>query len=425
MPEGAASLEAPAPVRSAGRAPALRFIYVTGVMNAVSFGLMIPVLPSLIKAFVGGDTASAASWQALFGVTWGVMQFFSGPMLGMLSDRYGRRPVLLASIFGLGVDFLFMAFAPGLWWLMVGRVVNGMTAASFSTANAYVADVTPPERRARNFGLMSSAFSIGFLGGPWLGGQLAEINLRLPFMLAAGLCLANGLYGLFVLPESLPAERRSTWFDWRKANPVGSLRLLASHANLLGLACVVFLYQLAHSVLPNIFVLYATYRYHWRLGFLGMTFILTGLLGVLVSAVLVGPVVKRIHERGAVLAGCLFGAAGFAIYALAPTGAIYLMGAPVFALMGLTLPGVLGLMSPRVRPDEQGQLQGANQAVQGLTAILGPLIFPLTFAWSLRHDATLHMPGLAILIASGLMVGAFLISLFVARPAQPEAAAGA
>lgn len=404
-----------------GRAPAFRFIYATAVMNAVSFGLMIPVLPNLIKSFVGGDTASAASWQALFGVTWGAMQFITGPVLGMLSDRYGRRPVILISLFGLGVDFLIMAFAPSLWWLLVGRVLNGVTAASFSTANAYVADVTPGERRAKAFGLLGSAFSIGFLGGPLAGGFLADINLRLPFMAAAGLCLINWLYGFFVLPESLPAERRLASFNWRKANPVGSLRLLTSHPTLLGLAFVIFLFQLAQSVLPNIFVLYTTYRYHWSLPFLGATFILTGLLGVFVSAVLVGPVVKAIRERGAVLAGSLFGAAGFAMYALAPTGWIYLLGTPVFALIGLTLPGVLGLMSPRVRPNEQGQLQGANQSVQGVTSILGPLLFPLTFAWALRHDAILHLPGLAILIAAGLMVGAFLIALFVARPPPPSA----
>jgi DHA1 family tetracycline resistance protein-like MFS transporter len=423
MTDRTAAAPATDAVAAKGRAPAFAFIYVTAVMNAISFGLMIPVLPILIKSFVGGDTASAASWQALFGVTWGAMQFIAGPVLGMVSDRYGRRPVILISLFGLAVDFLVMAFAPTLWWLLVGRVLNGMTAASFSTANAYVADVTAPERRARNFGLMASAFSIGFLGGPLAGGWLASFSLRLPFLVAAGLCLINFFYGLFVLPESLPPERRLGRFAWRRANPVGSLRLLASHPNLLSLALVIFLFQLAQSVLPNIFVLYTTYRYHWSLRFLGLTFILTGALGVLVSAVLVGPIVKRIHERGIVLAGATFGAIGFAIYALAPTGAIYLAATPVFALMGLMPPGLQGLMSRRVRPNEQGQLQGASQSVQGITAILGPLIFPLTFAWALRHDASLHMPGLAILIAAGLMVSAFLISLFVARPdAGAEAA---
>ncbi len=420
MTEGSTSPAAPAPAR--GRSPAFGFIYATAVMNAISFGLMIPVLPNLIKAFLGGDTASAANWQAVFGVTWGAMQFFAGPVLGMLSDRYGRRPVLIISIFGLAADFLIMAFAPSLWWLLVGRVLNGMTAASFSTANAYVADVTPPENRARNFGLMGSAFSIGFLGGPLVGGLLAAINLRLPFMAAAGLCLINGLYGLFVLPESLPLERRLKRFDWSKANPVGSLKLLRSHQALLGLASVYFLFMLAQSVLPNIFVLYTTYRYHWSLPLLGATFLITGALGVFVSVVLVGPVVKRIGERGAVLAGAGFGALGFLIYALAPTGALYFTGAPVFALMGLMSPGLMGLMSSRVPPNEQGQLQGANQSLQGITSVLGPLVFPLTFAWALRNDRTLHMPGLAILIASALMLVAGLIGVWVAKPIASVAA---
>lgn len=415
------------PIRGPGRAPAFGFIYASAVMNALSFGLMIPVLPNLIKALVGGTdaavvTASAASWQAVFGVTWGAMQFISSPVLGMLSDRFGRRPVLLISIFGLAADFLVMAFAPTLWWLFLGRVLNGMTAASFSTAGAYVADVTPPEKRARNFGLMGSAFSIGFLGGPWVGGVLGDINLRLPFMAAAGICLINGLYGLFILPESLPPERRIPVFNWRKANPIGSLDLLRSRQNLLGLAGVSFLFQLSQSVLPNIFVLYTTYRYHWSLNFLGATFLITGVLGVFVSAVLVGPVVKRIGERGAVLVGAAFGVLGFVIYAFASTGVFYFVGAPFFALQGLMLPGLQGLMSRRIPPNEQGQLQGATQSLQGMSSILGPLIFPLTFAWALRNDATLHMPGLPILIAASLLVLAFLIALRVAKPLPVQAA---
>jgi DHA1 family tetracycline resistance protein-like MFS transporter len=419
--------ETAAPAKGPGRAPAFGFIYASAVMNALSFGLMIPVLPNLIKALVGGTdaavvTASAASWQAVFGVTWGAMQFISSPVLGMLSDRFGRRPVLLISIFGLAADFLVMAFAPTLWWLFLGRVLNGMTAASFSTAGAYVADVTPPEKRARNFGLMGSAFSIGFLGGPWVGGVLGDINLRLPFMAAAGICLINGLYGLFILPESLPPERRILAFNWRKANPIGSLDLLRSRQNLLGLAGVSFLFQLSQSVLPNIFVLYTTYRYRWSLNFLGATFLITGVLGVFVSAVLVGPVVKRIGERGAVLVGAAFGVLGFVIYAFASTGAWYFVGAPFFALLGLMLPGLQGLMSRRISPNEQGQLQGANQSLQGISSILGPLIFPLTFAWALRNDATLHMPGLPILIAASLLVLAFLIALRVAKPVPVQAA---
>ena len=412
---------APAPAPRTPRAAAFGFIFATALMNAISFGIMIPILPNLIKQFVGGDTASASEWNVLFATTWGAMQFLCGPVLGMLSDRFGRRPVMLVSIFGLFVDFLFMAFAPSLAWLYVGRILNGITSSSFSTANAYVADITPPDRRARNFGIMGSAFGFGFMIGPILGGVLGEISLRLPFMVAAGLCLVNWLYGLLVLPESLTADRRTSFFNWRRANPVGSLAFLRERGNLLGLASVGFLFQLAQTVLPTIFVLYTGYRYGWSPAILGFTFMASGATMILVQMVLVGPVVARIGERGAVLVGAGVGALGFMIYALAPTGLTYLMGIPVFAMMGFLQPGLLGLMTRRVGPQHQGQLQGANQSLQGIASIIGPPLFGLTFAWSIRHEASLHLPGLAILTAAALLGTAFLLSLRVARPVQAAA----
>jgi len=410
-----------APPAPGGRRAAFGFVFALAVMNSVSFGIMIPILPNLIKQFTGGDTAAASEWNVVFMVTWGAMQFVIGPILGMLSDRYGRRPVLLLSLFGLGIDFLFMALAPSLMWLLAGRIFNGMTAASFSTANAYVADITPPEQRAKVFGWMGSAFSFGFLIGPVIGGALGEIDLRLPFFVAAGLTLVNFLYGLFVLPESLPPEKRAARFDWTKANPIGSLQLLRSHRDLVSLATVLFLFQLAHMVLPSIFVLYTGYRYGWSTGFMGLTMGVTGALGIVVSIFLVGPVVKRIGERGALLTGALFGALGFAWYGFAPTTLWYLAGMPLFALMGLMMPGLMGLMSRRVQPREQGQLQGANQSIQGICSILGPLMFGLIFAWSIRHEA-FHVPGLAIFVAGGLLALAFVISLGIARPAKADPA---
>ncbi len=209
------------------------FIFATALMDVISLGIMIPVLPNLVKQFAGGDTALAAQYTIVFAMTWGLMQFFFGPIVGMLSDRFGRRPVLLLSIFGLGVDYVFMALAPTLGWLFVGRVINGITSASFSTANAYVADVTPPQERAKAFGLLGAAFGVGFIVGPAIGGVLGDINLRLPFWVSAGLAAINWLYGFFVLPESLPPERRTPALNWRKANPVGSLSFLRERTNLL------------------------------------------------------------------------------------------------------------------------------------------------------------------------------------------------
>ena len=402
-------------------AGAFRFIFAAAVINAVSFGIMIPVLPNLIKEFTGGDTDAASEWNVVFGAVWGVMQLFCGPILGMMSDRYGRRPILLVSLGGLAIDFLFMALAPSLMWLFVGRVINGLTAASFSTANAYVADVTPPDKRAKAYGWMGSAFSFGFLVGPALGGFLGDIDLRLPFFVAAALTTVNWLYGFFILPESLPPEKRVAKLDWKRANPVGSLSFLRSHNELLGLASIGFLFQLAHTVLPAIFVLYTGYRYGWTPGFMGLTMMATGLAGVIVQTLLVGPVVAKIGERGALLLGAAAGAAGFGIYGMAQTGWAYMLGVPVFALMNFLMPGLQGLMTRRVEPSAQGQLQGANQALQGIASVIGPVIFGMTFAWSIRHDGVMHQPGLAIYLASALLIGALLLSLRVGR--VPKAAA--
>jgi DHA1 family tetracycline resistance protein-like MFS transporter len=407
------------------RKAALGFIFATALMDVLSLGIIIPVLPNLMKEFAGGDTASASLWVGLFATVWALMQFVWSPVLGLLSDRFGRRPVILISVFGLGVDYLFMALAPTLAWLFVGRVIHGITAASFSTASAYIADVTTPENRAKSFGLIGAAWSVGFVVGPALGGSLGEIDLRLPFFVAAGLALTNWLYGFFILPESLAPERRIKRFDWRKANPIGSLTLLRSHPDLLGLASLMFLFHMAHYVLPAIFVLYTGHRYGWSMQEVGLMLMITGLLGIVVQAGLVGPVVKRIGERGALLLGLFCGAAGFTIYGLAPTQEVYWAGMPVFALMGFAQPGLQGLMTRKVAPHEQGQLQGANSSIAGLTGLMAPGLYTVVFAWSLRNEATAHMPGLAVLLAGALLAIGFVLALrFAHAPprAQPEPA---
>jgi DHA1 family tetracycline resistance protein-like MFS transporter len=405
---------------AAGRRASFGFIFALALMNSISFGIMIPILPNLIRQLAGGDTAAASEWNVVFATSWGIMQFFCGPLLGMFSDRFGRRPVLLLSLLGLGVDFLFMAFAPTLWWLLLGRLLNGATAASFSTANAYLADVTPPDQRAKVFGWMGSAFSFGFIIGPTIGGLLGEHDLRTPFLAAAALTFANFLYGLIVLPESLPPERRAKVYDWRRANPLGALRLLRSRLGLLPLAIVGFLFQFGHIVLPTIFVLYTTHRYGWSPGILGLTFLLTGVLGVLVQMFLVGPTVARIGERRTLLLGLAAGAAAFMWYGWASIGWVYLLGAPVFALTGFIMPGLQGLMTRKVEPFEQGQLQGANQSLTGIAAMAGPAVFGLIFAWSLRQA---HPPGLAIYVAGGLFLLAFGLAYATARQPAPAAAA--
>ncbi|HXH01084.1 MAG TPA: MFS transporter, partial [Xanthomonadaceae bacterium] len=245
------------------RRAALIFIFVTVLIDVLAFGLIIPVLPHLVESFVGGNTVQAAHWVGIFGTLFALIQFVSSPIQGTLSDRFGRRPVILLSCLGLAVDFVFMALAPTLLWLLVGRVISAITSASFTTANAYVADVTPADQRAKNFGLLGAAFGVGFIIGPAIGGWLGGIDLRLPFWFAGGLALVNFAYGWFVLPESLSVAMRTPRIDWSHANPLGSLRMLRRYPQVLGLAVVIFLFQLAHYVYPSVFVLYADYRYGW------------------------------------------------------------------------------------------------------------------------------------------------------------------
>jgi DHA1 family tetracycline resistance protein-like MFS transporter len=401
------------------RKAAVGFIFVTALIDVMALGIMIPVLPTLVKQMAGGDTSVAAEWNVVFSTTFGVMQFICSPIMGLLSDRFGRRPVLLTSIFGMGLDFLFMAFAPNLRWLYAGRIVNGATAASIGTANAYIADITAPENRAKAFGVMGAAFGVGFTFGPALGGLLAEVDIGLPFLVCAGLALSNWLYGYFILPESLPPERRTKSLDWKRANPLGSLKLLRSQPGLLGLASIGFLYQMGYVVLPVIFVLYTSHRYGWTPATMGLTMMATGISTIVVQMLLIGPVVKRVGERGALLLGLGSGCVGFAVYGLATEGWIYLLGVPLFALTGFVQPGLQGLMTRKVAPGEQGQLQGANGAIGGVAGILAPSIFGLSFAWAVRNDDVIHQPGLPVLIAALFLGAGFLIALRFAKSPVP------
>jgi DHA1 family tetracycline resistance protein-like MFS transporter len=403
-----------------GRPAAFGFIFVSAVACAMTIGIMVPVLPNLLKQFNGGDTANATDWSVVFFVFGGLMSFFAGPILGLLSDRFGRRPVLLMSISGLGLDFLFMAFAPSIGWLFVGRLISGMTSGVFSTANAYVADVTPPEKRARAFGWMGAAFTIGFMFGPALGGKLGDINLRLPFLVAAGLTLINAVYGFFVVPESLPPAKRTTGLHWRRANPLGSLRLLRSHHELLPLASVGFLNQLANMVWPSVFVLYAGYRFGWTPGLTGLFMAGISVVGVLVQSFVVGPFVRRFGERTCLIVGATAPIIGLGWIAFAPNGWLYLIGVPFNAFWQLLVPGLQGLMTRRVGPSEQGQLQGANQSIMGIASVVGPLLYGLSFAWAVRHPEW-HIPGLPFLLASFTMVACLLIAIWAGRAARAHA----
>jgi MFS transporter, DHA1 family, tetracycline resistance protein len=407
---------ADSPTASRRRA-AVIFIFITVVIDVLGFGLVIPVLPLLVKQFMSGDPAQGAEMFGVFGTVWALMQFFFSPLLGAVSDRFGRRPVILISCFGLGVDYIVMALAPNIGWLLFGRIASGICASSFTTAGAYIADVSPPEKRAAAYGMIGAAFGVGFVLGPALGGLLGNINPRLPFWGAACLALISATYGLFVLPESLPRDKRDA-FHWTKANPVGSLKLLRSHPDLLGLAAVNLFFQLAHVVNPSMFVLYTSYRYGWSTQTVGFTLMAVGVLSIVVQAGLVKPAVHRLGERGSLYTGLVFGAIGFAGFALAPSGVWFWVALPIFSLMGLFGPGLQSLMSQRVAPHEQGKLQGANGSITSIAGLIGPSIFTLSFAHFIDKDRNWTLPGAPFFIAAAMLLAAILLAMLAGRPRQ-------
>lgn len=402
-----------APARKA----ALAFIFITVLLDILAFGIIIPVLPQLIKQMVGGETGAAATWYGVIGMVFSAVQFFCNPIQGALSDRYGRRPVILLSNLGLGLDFVLMALVQTLPWLIVARVISGMTSASFSTANAYIADVTPAEKRAAAFGVLGAAFGIGFVLGPALGGLLGEADLRLPFWVAAALCLANFCYGYFVLPESHGPEKRTARIDWKRANPLGALQLLRRYPQVYGLALVLFLSNLAHFVLNHTFVLYADYRYHWGPWEVGLTLGFVGVCNAVVQAGLVRKLVPWLGERRMIFAGLVFGALGFAWQGMATTGLVSLLAIPLLALWGMSGPATQSLVTRQVDPTEQGRLQGAIAGLASIAGIIGPGLHTQIFAWGVASDAVWHLPGAAFLFAALLLLAALVVAWRVTRPA--------
>ncbi len=387
------------PVRRA----ALAFIFITVLLDILAFGMIIPVLPHLIASFYDGNLSRATITHGLFASVFMLMQFLCSPIQGALSDRYGRRPVILLSNLGLGLDFILMAVAQTLPLLFIGRVLSGITSASFSTANAYIADVTAPEKRAAAFGKLGMAFGAGFVLAPAIGGWLGAIGPRVPFWIAAGLSLANFCYGLFVLPESLPADRRAP-FSWRRANPVASLNFLSQHPEVFALAGVLFLMQMAHVVYPSTFVLYSDYRFGWGPAMVGYTLAGVGVLSAIVQGALIGKAIKAVGERRTLLIGLAFGTLGFTLYALAPSGGWFWLAMPIAALWGLAMPAAQGLMTRQVDPREQGRLQGAVVSLSSLAGIIAPTLFTRAFASVSAQNLRGPLAGLTFWLAALLLL---------------------
>jgi len=390
------------------RRAAVAFVLVTVTLDMLALGLIIPVLPKLILNFLGGRMASAAWWQGCFGGAFALMQFVFAPVLGVLSDRFGRRPIILASNLGLGVDYFVMALAPSIGWLFLGRIIAGITAASISTAMAYIADVVTPEKRAGAFGKIGAAFGIGFVLGPALGGLLGNFDPRLPFWVAGCLSLTNGIYCYFFVPESLPSDRRKP-FELGRANPIGSLVLLRSHPELFRLATIQFTGYIAHEVF-EIWALYTIFRYAWSSGMVGLSLAIVGALSVAISGGLVPVVVRRLGERRTLYIGQFFGGVGMLMAGLARTGPVFMASIPIMMLWTISGPAAQGMMTHRVSEREQGALQGAIASLRSVAVLFGPWLFPFTFAFFIEPKHGLNTPGAPWFLAGTLLFIAMFLS---------------
>jgi DHA1 family tetracycline resistance protein-like MFS transporter len=395
------------------RRAASAFILLTVALDMLAMGMIAPVLPRLIASFMHDDAVTAAQMLGWFGTVFALMQFFFSPILGSLSDRFGRRPVVLLSNFGLGFDYLLMAWAPSLGILFAGRVISGISASSIPTAMAYMADVTPAEKRSAAFGLLSAAFGFGFVIGPALGGLLGNINPRLPFLVSAILSLLNGLYGVFVLPESLPGKNRMP-FSWKRANPVGSLAML-TRKGMLGLSAVLLFGYLSQQSLMNVYVIYADFRYHWTDFTVGLSLAAVGIFSAIYGALLVKPIVKWVGERGAILFGLLGGAIGYLFFGLSSTGFLFWGGIPLLNLMSVAWPSIQGLLSHKIGPAEQGQMQGAINSLRGIAGLVGPGFFTYIFSKSIGDNPLIALPGMPFFAAASLLLIAWIIAEQVTR----------
>jgi DHA1 family tetracycline resistance protein-like MFS transporter len=391
-----------------GRGGATTFIFITILIDMLTVGMIGPVLPKLIASFVGDNYGHAAEIIGLFATVWALMQFFCSPLLGMISDRVGRRPVILLSNAVTVVDFAIMALAPNLGWLFAGRVLSGIATANIATASAYIADVTPPEKRAAAFGVLGSAFGLGFMLGPAIGGAVGLINPRLTFWAAAVFALINTLYGVFVLPESLSRERRTKRLEWKRANPIGSLQLLRSHHQLWGLTWVNFITYVGHEVFPNVWVIYCIAAFGWSTGSVGLTLALIGAIAAVNQATMIGPVVGKLGERRTLLASLAIAVIGLTLMGV-NNGYAFLIAAVIVSLP-MYQASSQALMTRRVKPSEQGELQGALGSVRGLSMLIGPAIFTLTFAKFAGPWRSLGLIGAPWLLAAAL----YCVALFVA-----------
>lgn len=397
------------------RTPALSFILITLVLDILGIGLIVPILPALVKQFSGGNTADAADASGWLSAVYALMQFSFAPLLGALSDKVGRRPVLLISQFGLALDYFLLAYAPSMGWFYVGRIIAGITGANFAAATAYISDVSPPERRTANFGLVGAAFGIGFIIGPLLGGWLGSYGLRVPFIVSGIITLANWFYGLLILPESHKPENRRG-IDWRKANPLGAVLGLMQRPQLFALAMCAFFSFVAHQVYPSIWVLYTGHRYGWDAAMNGYSLAFVGICAAVVQGWLTGKISKRLGDWPTALWGLTITAVAYLCYGIATQGWMIYLIIALGSIGGICGPAVQGLIANSVGDDEQGVTQGAVTSLESLSGIFGPLLSTQLFAYFIKPNALGLYPGAPFYLSAVIAAAAY----FIARHARKK-----
>jgi DHA1 family tetracycline resistance protein-like MFS transporter len=388
---------------------ALGFIFVTVLVDVIGFGIIIPVMPSLIKELIQGDISAASSYGGWLMFSYAVMQFICAPILGNLSDKYGRRPVLLFSLLGFGIDYIFLALAPSIGWLFVGRLIAGITGASFTTASAYIADISAPDKRAQNFGMIGAAFGLGFIIGPLIGGLLGQFGPRVPFIAAAILTLLNWLYGYFVLPESLAKENRRP-FDWKRANPLGSLIQLKKYPAVAGLIISLTLVYIGAHAVQSTWSFYNIGKFDWDEKMVGYSLAFVGFMIALVQGGLIRLVIPKIGQEKSLYIGLLLYSIGMVLFAFATQGWMMFAFCTIYCLGGIAGPAIQGIISSHVPANEQGELQGALTSLMSATSIVGPLLMTNLFSYFTRPSAPIYFPGAPFLMGAILFLASTILS---------------
>ena len=391
------------------RKPALSFIFITLFLDVLGIGLVVPILPKLVEQLAGGGMDSASFIFGWLVGLYALMQFLFAPIIGSLSDRFGRRPVILLSLFGSGLDYFLLAWAPTLPWFFLGRILSGISGANFSAAAAYIADVSPPEKRSANFGILGAAFGLGFIFGPALGGWLGHYGLRVPFYAAGILTLVNWLYGFLILPESLKAENKRD-FSFKRSNPIGALLQLGRQRLILGLSTSYFISSIAHQVYPSIWVLYTGFRYDWGTKQTGLSLALVGVMAAIVQGGLTRIIIPKIGERRAAVSGLLIMAVALTGYGLAPRGWMVYIIIVFGSLSGIAVPAIQGMISRTVGDNEQGGIQGALTGMQSVAGFIGPPLATGLFGYFISDRAPAIVPGAAFFFSSGLALMAAMMA---------------